>query len=506
MAYDPRNPNGTPTAPVNNGGRSQPGLPTPAAAPAVTPPTAEEKLQKMQEAEAAGQVANWTAATGWTFRPKTSAELLQAKDATGGTAPPVQAPTAQAPNVPGASTQAPVPPRTPQQILQAGGGPAPGQPQADATGTRQRSTTGAAPGAGVFQPAQTQPGAGSGGMPQVSVDYSRYDQAAQGYDRAVSTFQSELDRLSGVDPFGNQAFLRKATDRAVGQAAGLASGGLSTATARAGNMRQAQGVQASLSAQGIEQQAVQRSSDENQAAQLRLGAAGGLANTLGAKAGNEVELAKLQTQTVAQNVDAYLKKYQIDATLDQQDVESIRQMALGYSGLDMERYKTDVGYAQQQDALLVQRYGIDQQTAIAMKQIAEKENITFGEAIMGTIGAVAGVAGGIASAPKGSMVNPNSDRRLKFDVRDPDLRDLEDFLGRTKGKLYRYKDPTRPGNKPGVQYGFMAQDLAKSKIGKTLVGKNADGTYHVDAARLALADHAALAELAREVKALKAGK
>jgi hypothetical protein len=51
----------------------------------------------------------------------------------------------------------------------------------------------------------------------------------------------------------------------------------------------------------------------------------------------------------------------------------------------------------------------------------------------------------------------------------------------------------------------MAQDLQKSKIGRTVVVEKADGLY-VDTGRLALADHAALAELAREVKALKSGK
>lgn len=331
------------------------------------------------------------------------------------------------------------------------------------------------------------------------VDYSRYDQAAQGYDRAVNTFQAELDRLSGVDPFGNQAFLRKATDRAVGQAAGLAAGGLSTATARAGNMRQAQGVQAQLAAQGRDQVAIQRAADETQAGALRLQAAGGMAGALGERAQSEVELAKLQTQTMAQNLDAYIKKYNIDATLTQQDVENLRQVTVQLRQLKEAGRQADL------DALLKQ-HAITEQTYAALKQIAAQENISPGEFLMGTIGAAAGVAGGIATAPKGSLVNPTSDRRAKFDVRDPDLRDLEDFLGKTKGKLYRYREPNKPGRRAGLNFGPMAQDLAKSKIGATVVGTDKDGTMYVDAARLALADHAALAALAAEVKALKGEK
>lgn len=321
------------------------------------------------------------------------------------------------------------------------------------------------------------------------VDRTAYDQAATGYDRAVSTFQSELDRLSGVDPFGNQAFLRKATDRAAGQAQGLAAGGLSTATARAGNMRQAQGVQASLAAQGIEQQGIQRNADEVQAGQLRLNAAGGLANTLGAKATNEIELAKLDTQTGMANMDAYLKKYGVDAQLKQQDIENLRGVNVELQKLGEQASEADV-------QALLQKYGIDENTKAALKQIAQSGKFTTKDVVGGIFGIGAGVAQGVAT---------KSDRRSKFDVRDPDLRDLEDFLGRTKGKLYRYKEPKAPGQRTGLNYGPMAQDLQKSKIGRTVVVEGKDGLY-VDTGRLALADHAALAELAREVKALKSGR
>lgn len=337
-------------------------------------------------------------------------------------------------------------------------------------------------------------GPGPGVAPgYATVDYSRYDQAAQGYNRAVDTFQAELDRLSGVDPFGNQAFLRKATDRAAAQAQGLAAGGLSTATARAGNMRQAQGVQAQLSAQGRDEMAIQRSRDEQAAAQGRLQAAGGMAQTLGAQAQNEVELAKLQTSTMTSNLDAYLKKYSVDANLRQQDVESLRRAAI-------ELQQLDASVRDQNADRVLQKYGIDQQTSVALKQIAAGENMSTGEFVQGLLGAGAGILGGMATA--GTL----SDQRAKFDVRDPDLRDLQDFLGRTKGKLYRYKEPGRKGAAPGVHYGPMAQDLAASKIGKTLVKEGPDGLLRVDTARLALADHAALAELAREVAELKGNK
>lgn len=400
-----------------------------------------------------------------------------------------------APNIPGAS--APTPAAVPTTRGQAFGAapavPAPAPAAAPGAGAPMAGFQNTATPAAFSAPA-TPP---TSGFTPATVDYSRYDQAASGYDRAVSTFQSELDRLSGVDPFGNQAFLRQATDRATAQAGGLAAGGLSTATARAGNMRQAQGVQAQMSAQGRDQATIQRAQDENQAAGLRLNAAGGLANTLGAKASNEVELAKLQTSTMQSNMQGMLDKYKFDKQLSQQDVENLRQAAVAYGQIDQQRYATDAQYAAEMDNQVLGKYVSDNQLKGAMAQISASEKLTTKDLVMGGLGAVAGLGG--AAIMK-------SDRRAKFDVRDPDLRDLEDFLGRTKGKLYRYKQPAATGQRAGLNYGPMAQDLQRSKIGRTVVVNRGEDGLYVDTGRLALADHAALAALAAEVKALKSGK
>lgn len=460
------------------GGRAVSGTPAAAAPPAIgsdqvtTPQAWDSRASALQDTMARN--------------PPGTPRHQEAQDALNRLGPrPNAAPSAGAPTIVGASGGSVAGP-TPEAPVQV-----PGNPNHTSKGGSHRVTSAHAPTAPAPAPAApTQPT-----LPPAAVDYSRYDQAAAGYNRAVATFQAELDRLSGVDPFGNQAFLQKATDRAVGQAAGLAAGGLSTATARAGNMRQAQGVQASLAAQGIQQQAVQRSQDEVQAGALRAQNATGLANTVGQKAQNEVALAQLQTQTIAQNLD----RYKFDRALTQQDVESLRSLAVAYSQLDENARQAD-------EANLVQRYGIDQGMYSQLKQIAAQENISFGEFAMGLMGAGAGLAGGIATAPKGSMVNPEgSDRRFKFDVQDPDLRDLQDFLGKTRGKLYRYKEPDKPGRRQGLQFGPMAQDLAKTKIGKTVVVQGKDGLY-VDTARLALVDHAALADLARQVAEMKNAK
>ncbi len=386
----------------------------------------------------------------------------------------------------------------------ASGTPAPAQTNAQASAgqpqygahyqeTPEQAATAAGYGdqpAGQTAPAAAPQGGVIGADPGYSaVNRGAYDVAAQRYQQSIDTFQHEIDRLSGVDPFGNQAFLRQATDRAAAQAGGIAAGGLSTATARAGNMRQAQGVQSAMAAQGRDQMAIQRQQDEIQAGQLRTQNATGLANVTGQMAGNEIELAKMDVQTGMANMDAYLKKYGIDAQLKQSDVENLRGVNVELQKLGEQARESDV------DALL-KKYGIDQNTTVALKQIAQSGKLTLKDVVGGIFGAGAAVAGGLAT---------KSYRRSKYAIHDPDLRDLEDFLGKSKGQFYKYRDPSAPGQRRGLNFGPMAQSLAKSKIGATVVYEGKDGLY-VDTQRLALADHAALAALAAEVKAMKGGK
>jgi hypothetical protein len=267
-------------------------------------------------------------------------------------------------------------------------------------------------------------------------------------------------------------------------------------------MNQARAQQDTLYAQGRDQAAVQRQQDQVTASGQQLQAAGGLANVAQARAGNEVALAQTQTQALSQNMDAALKAYGINAQLSQQDVESLRQAAIAYSQIDQARYATDSNYAIQMDQQITQKYLGDQQLAGVMAGIKAQSQMTTKDWLLGAIGMGTGIGAAAAGNPGGLA---KSDVRSKYAFQDPDIRDLQDYLGRTKGKLYRYKNPTAPGQRPGLNYGPMAQDLQKSKIGRTVVVEGKDGLY-VDTARLALADHAALAELAREVAAMRGAK
>jgi hypothetical protein len=55
---------------------------------------------------------------------------------------------------------------------------------------------------------------------------------------------------------------------------------------------------------------------------------------------------------------------------------------------------------------------------------------------------------------------------------------VENFMDAMQAYKYRYKDPEKHGR--GERIGVMAQDMEKSKLGDTLVQKDAEGTRYID--------------------------
>lgn len=334
-----------------------------------------------------------------------------------------------------------------------------------------------------------------------NVDYSRYDTALQDLDNARSTINSELDRLSGGDPFGNEAFLQQATNRAQATAMGTAAAARGGPAALAGANRTAQGVQTQLQAQGAEQMGQQRAQDAVQSAQVRSGLTSQIADLAKNRLDTETQLTQTQTQAVGQNLNAWLTRYANDTglaeadrtnllKLGQDNTDNLRQMAVEYSKIDQARYNTDMDYRASIDRDLTAKYASDSSLQAAIEGIKQQQKLTTKDVLMGLLDAGAGVGGALIKA---------SDSRLKTDIRDPDLHDLAKFL-ETKAYRYKYKNEKHGS---GEFFGPMAQDLLKSKAGRAAVITTPEG-LKVDTGRLALADHAALSVLAEQVKKLAA--
>ncbi len=89
------------------------------------------------------------------------------------------------------------------------------------------------------------------------------------------------------------------------------------------------------------------------------------------------------------------------------------------------------------------------------------------------------------------------------DLKQPDTEAL-DAVAQSPGSSYQYIDPSKPGTKPGTQYGPMAQDLAKTPAGATAVGKMPDGQLAIDTDRLQLLDHSAVAAQQKQLDQIMA--
>lgn len=94
-----------------------------------------------------------------------------------------------------------------------------------------------------------------------------------------------------------------------------------------------------------------------------------------------------------------------------------------------------------------------------------------------------------------------SDKRVKTDVRPEHDDEIEAMLRAIGGlKSFKYKGSSAP------QEGVMAQDLEKSRAGRTLVTENPQGVKQVDAARAATMSLGVLAALNRRLERLEQRK
>lgn len=103
------------------------------------------------------------------------------------------------------------------------------------------------------------------------------------------------------------------------------------------------------------------------------------------------------------------------------------------------------------------------------------------------------------AATVGGFALMASDKRLKKNVKDADT-DVEKFINSIRPKKFRFKNEKRFGK--GEQLGFLAQDLEKSRAGKTMV-LDTPGGKMVDTRLLSAALAATVSKLNKRVKDLE---
>jgi hypothetical protein len=96
----------------------------------------------------------------------------------------------------------------------------------------------------------------------------------------------------------------------------------------------------------------------------------------------------------------------------------------------------------------------------------------------------------------------SSKRPFAFTPQQPDTAAL-DAVAAAPGYGYQYTDPSAPGAAPGDHYGPMAQDLASTPAGASVVKKMPDGKLGIDAPRLTLLNTSAVSAQQREIDELR---
>ena len=334
------------------------------------------------------------------------------------------------------------------------------------------------PGMGDFQQANMQAQGNIGAAGQVDPRTLAFLQAAQ--KGGANTAQS-LDLLRaaamGQGPSAAQAQMQTGVDQAIkAQMAAAGARGFNAAAMRGAQMQGAEMQQAAVN------QAAMLRAQEMQAAQQAYAQGALTQEDMARQAAIQAGQINLQ-QDVArkQSIQDAINAYQAgtgqyagisadvakaQAGLEQQ-ARLANQEALLKSGMFNTQMGLDAAALQQQGQLAYAGLGsgllsgqLGGLGTLYQGETGRQQAITQGRTSM--FGAGAGAAGsGIAAA---MMM---SDARQKTDIKPN--KETESFLAALTDNSYRYKDPTEPGTAPGTQYGPMAQDLAKTKMGSTAV-------------------------------------
>lgn len=144
-----------------------------------------------------------------------------------------------------------------------------------------------------------------------------------------------------------------------------------------------------------------------------------------------------------------------------------------------------------------------QQASLSQDQLnaqIESENAQRRQGLLGGLigGGFSALSAGIGAAAKAS------DERGKMDVRNGS-EDVKKFLDTLQSHTYKYKNPSAPGAGPGEHTSVMAQELEKSKIGKSMVMDTPAGKM-VDYAKGLPAILAAQAELNKRLDKIEGKK
>lgn len=366
------------------------------------------------------------------------------------------------------------------------------------------------------------------GVDPASLSAAATGQTPAPSSQAPTVNRENVDRiLGGLNTYGNQiaalagdntglsaaeAALTKAS-READIRSGIATeasqrGALGTARSmrnrgdRALGERQAIGEQAFIGQEAARNDALRQAEQEGQLAQLRaneetadktfkLDALSKAADLGFNTAALEVDISKTDLQSAMNQINNEFQKNTVKMQIDAHKAEAILNFTRDMAAIQFEYDKLGVDDQNTADALLMQKYGIDQQTLMALKELKQKSQVNWGQVLTS-------FAGGAGSGLTAAIA---SDARVKRDFGDPGDQDIADLFGALDAQTYEYKNPEKHGQ--GLQFGFMAQALESTRLGKAMVTPDPEGVKRVDTGRVAMATAAGLSHVLERLSALE---
>lgn len=301
-------------------------------------------------------------------------------------------------------------------------------------------------------------------------------------DQQMSYINGLQDQLAGRGaPSAAQLQLQQGADTALQSANALAA---SAGPQNAAAAQRAAVMQGAQLTQQYGNQAAQLRAQEQQQLRGELGSAlGGLRSqdlsALGQASQNQQFSAGLQQQANLQN-----------AGLQEQQNALGQQGLISMYGMGQDVLNTDLASRMHYQDLMAQKYANDKGLAQQASQFQTAENDKKQASYISAAATLAPYA-----------IQAASDERLKTDIAPASSKDATEILDKLNKSIFKYKEPEKFG--PGEHFGIMAQDLEKSRLGKTLVVNTPEGKM-VDVKKAAMASLALLSALNERIRKVEA--
>lgn len=215
----------------------------------------------------------------------------------------------------------------------------------------------------------------------------------------------------------------------------------------------------------------------------------------------EVDISKTDLGSANNWINNEFQQLGINKQLDQSQTEALLSFTKDMALIQFDYDKMSTDDQEHTEDLIMQKYGVDQQTMIALKQIKQAGKFRWDQLLTSFVG---GAASGGGAAVVTKLV---SDVTLKTGIKEVDPNDaaLLELLDGGHAYSFEYRDPKKHSSngERGPMLGIMAQDLEKTKLGKSMVSRGSDGKKAVDVPKLASAAFGATKLLLRRVERLE---